>query len=155
MQCVLTGRDSLALMGCAHHAPRAKNRTMNAVGALTASTAPGLSALMGFNAAGVQLGNSPMSVVHSVTRVTLGVILPKAFRVMFATWELNPILLASVLPRVFHALAASALETAKVATGAQPEVNPTLWQLAVNFAPSESIPRKEFVWRVNQATRRI
>ena len=54
MQCVLTGRDSLALMGCAHHARRAKNRTMNAVGALTASTAPGLSAWMGFNAAGVK-----------------------------------------------------------------------------------------------------
>lgn len=148
-------RDSLALMGCAHHARRAKNRTMNAVGALTAFMAPGPSAWMGFNVAGVKQGNSPMSVVHSVTRVTLGVILPKASRVMFATWELNLILLESVLPCVFHALAASALETAKVVTSAPLEVNPTLWQLAVNFAPSGSIPRKEFVWRVNQATRRI
>jgi len=140
---------SLALMGFAIHARRVRNQTPHHIAALTASKALGLSAWMAYNAARVKPVNSPMLAVRSVTRVTLGDTVLKEYRVGFATWALNPMTLASVLPRVSHALVGSALEMGKVATSVQPEVNPTLQQLAVNFVPSAHTAPRVYVLRVH------
>lgn len=148
-------RGLLALMECATHARRVKNRTPHHIVASTVSTALGLSAWMACSAVRAKQVNSPTLVVRSVTRATLGDTVLKEYRVRFATWALNPMTLVSVLPRVFHALAGSALETGKVATSVQPEANPTLRQLAVNFVPSVHTALRVYVLRVNQATSRI
>ena len=56
---------------------------------------------------------------------------------------------------MFHALAGSAQEMAKVVTSVQPEVNLMLQQLAVNFVLSARIALKAYVFRVSQATSQI